>query len=94
MSTRIFVHSGHCGDKKMDDILHAFDVFESYKAFAVVESFDLTLKPDVTADKAVEDMVRILTTCNRRIVAVFIPGDQVEFEAPLSLCIGGMEFMA
>ena len=62
------------GDKKMDDIMHAFDVFEPYKAFAVVEQFELTLKPGTTADNAMEDMVRILTECNRRVVAVFIPG--------------------
>ena len=61
------------GDKKMDDLMHAFGVFEPFKAFAVVEKFELTLKPDTTAAKAVEDMVRILTECDRRVVAVFIP---------------------
>ena len=61
------------GDKRMDDFMHHSDVFESFKALAVVEQFDLKLKPDVSADKALTDVVKVLIECHRRVVAVFIP---------------------
>lgn len=62
------------GDKRMDHIMHAADVFEPFKAYAVIEQFEVTLKPDTTAEKGVSDMIRVAEELGRRVVAAFIPG--------------------
>lgn len=62
------------GNRQMDDMLHRFDVFESFKIYATIQTIELTLKPGTTDEKGVEDLVKIIEMGGDRVVAAFIPG--------------------
>ncbi len=62
------------GNRQMDWIMHAADLFESFKAYATINKIELTLKPDTSDQKGIEDLIRISEAGGDRVVAAFIPG--------------------
>lgn len=68
------------GDKKMDTTMHAFDMFEPFKALAEVKSFVVTRIGKPT-DKQLENMLKAIKEGYEkegcRVVAIFCPGNKV-----------------
>ena len=62
------------GNRQMDQMMHAAGVFESFKVYATINKIELTLKPDTTDQKGVEDLIKISEAVGDRVVAAFIPG--------------------
>jgi hypothetical protein len=58
----------------MDQIMHAADLFETFKVYATIKVVELTLKPGTTDKKGVEDLIKISEAYGDRVVAAFIPG--------------------
>jgi len=67
------------GPKDMDQLMHAFDVFETSKRLAIPEWIKITHEKRMTIPKAkamVEGFKKIYEEADRNVVAIFIPGDQ------------------
>ena len=62
------------GDKTMDHMMHAADVFEPFKVFATIQAYELTLKPGVSVAEAISRVCKA-TEQQFRIVAAFVPGN-------------------
>lgn len=65
------------GEKKMDDMMHMFDVFESFKALAQVQHFVVTRTSEPTPEQRaalLKAMKDAFEKTGYRVVAVFTPG--------------------
>lgn len=66
-----------CGEKKMDDMMHHFDMFEPFKVFAQVQNLAVTRTSAPTPEQLatlVKAMKDALEKTGYRVVAVFSPG--------------------
>lgn len=68
------------GDKKLDKMMHSFDVFEPFKALADITQMVITLKNKPT-DKKLEEIFNAIREGYEkqdiRVVALFCPGNKV-----------------
>lgn len=66
-----------CGQKKMDDLMHSFDLFEPFKVLAQVQHMVVTRTSEPTSEQLavlVTTMKKALEETGYRVVAVFSPG--------------------
>lgn len=61
------------GDEVMDGLLHAADVFESFKVFAQIHEEDIELKPGISHGLALAVLKREAEKKGMRVVAAFVP---------------------
>lgn len=70
MKTQVVVISG---DGKMDHMMHAFDVFESFKRYALIQTYEVE-GIDTAPSVITSAMKSAAEKIGHGVVAVFIPG--------------------
>lgn len=63
-----------CGNKSMDNFMHASGTFEPFKAYATINNFEITFAEAQVNEKVlIDNLVKGLTSQGERVVAAFIP---------------------
>lgn len=65
------------GDSKLDDMMHAMDVFESFKRLAKVTTYELSVNEKFDPIKTVQALKEALEKTGQRVVAIFYPGESI-----------------
>lgn len=63
------------GDARMDEMVHAFDVFESWKVFASIDAIEIDMIDDLSIADALISVRKAYVKAGLRVVAVFVPND-------------------
>lgn len=63
------------GDARMDEMVHAFDVFESWKAFASIDAIEIDMIDDLSIADALISVRKAYVKSGLRVVALFVPND-------------------